>query len=203
MRLIKNINVTQLSKAAQTKGVILDVRSHIEHQEAHLGFEHVHIPLDQLNPTDFMTQQGLSKDHEVYILCHSGQRARKAAQAFYNQGFENVYVVEGGLQACKQADYQILKNPCELGSPRIPLERQVRMGAGIMVLLGCLLTWLVHGFFLLIPLLVGMGLIYAGLTDRCGLGFVLSKAPWNQFKQKSGELSTKKIGCFSGSCFFQ
>jgi hypothetical protein len=36
---------------------------------------------------------------------------------------------------------------------------------------------------------VGAGLVFAGVTDWCGMGLLLAKMPWNQ-----------KSACASGSC---
>jgi uncharacterized membrane protein YfcA len=36
---------------------------------------------------------------------------------------------------------------------------------------------------------VGAGLVFAGVTDWCGMGLLLAKMPWNQ-----------QSGCASGSC---
>ena len=62
----------------------------------------------------------------------------------------------------------------------ISLERQVRIGAGALVLTGVLLGSLVHPAFFALSGLVGAGLVFAGLTDWCGMGLLLAKAPWNQ-----------------------
>jgi len=37
--------------------------------------------------------------------------------------------------------------------------------------------------FALIPLFVGGGLVYAGVTNNCGMALVLTKAPWNKIKK--------------------
>jgi hypothetical protein len=59
------------------------------------------------------------------------------------------------------------------------LERQVRIGAGSLVLLGLILAWLVHPYFIALSGFVGVGLVFAGITDWCGMGLLLVKAPWN------------------------
>ena len=70
--------------------------------------------------------------------------------------------------------------PVERGSSGvISLERQVRIGAGLLVLIGAMLAWLVHPYFLAIPLFIGAGLVFAGVTDHCGMAMLLAKMPWN------------------------
>ena len=59
------------------------------------------------------------------------------------------------------------------------LERQVRIAAGSLVFLGTLCGVVIHPAFLAVPLFVGGGLVFAGLTGFCGLGELLKKLPWN------------------------
>jgi hypothetical protein len=59
------------------------------------------------------------------------------------------------------------------------LERQVRVVAGSLVLLGILLS-LVHPAFLGLSAFVGAGLIFAGVTDYCGMALLLARMPWNK-----------------------
>ena len=62
----------------------------------------------------------------------------------------------------------------------ISLERQVRIVAGSLVFIGVLLGWFVHPAFVWLSGFVGAGLVFAGVTDFCGMGLLLAKAPWNQ-----------------------
>ena len=62
----------------------------------------------------------------------------------------------------------------------ISLERQVRIAAGSLVLIGVILGWFVHRGFFGLSAFVGAGLIFAGITDFCGMGLLLAKLPWNK-----------------------
>ena len=66
------------------------------------------------------------------------------------------------------------------GRKSISIERQVRIGAGLLVLTGTLLGWFVQRYFFILAGLVGAGLVFAGVTDICGMAIVLAKAPWNR-----------------------
>ena len=66
----------------------------------------------------------------------------------------------------------------------ISLERQIRIGAGILVLAGILLSVLISRWFLGISLFVACGLIYAGLTDSCMMGMLLMKLPYYRPKRR-------------------
>ena len=48
------------------------------------------------------------------------------------------------------------------------------------MLLGILLALLVHPYFAGLSAFVGAGLIFAGVTDTCGMGMLLAKMPWNK-----------------------
>lgn len=62
----------------------------------------------------------------------------------------------------------------------LSLKRQVRIGAGLLILTGVILGTLVHPGFFALSGFVGAGLVFAGLTDWCGMGLLLANAPWNQ-----------------------
>ncbi|MEJ0000114.1 MAG: DUF2892 domain-containing protein [Verrucomicrobiota bacterium] len=81
----------------------------------------------------------------------------------------------GGTQGWIDAGLQVDRGE----RTTIGLERQVRISAGSLVLLGFLLGWLVHPYFLALSVFVGAGLVFSGITDWCGMGLLLMKAPWN------------------------
>jgi hypothetical protein len=69
------------------------------------------------------------------------------------------------------------------GKKAISLERQVRIAAGSLTFLGAALGAFVHPAFIGLSAFVGAGLIFAGVTDTCGMGMILARMPWNQCKQ--------------------
>jgi len=150
---------------------VLDVRTPVEFAAVHVA-QAQNIPLDALRPGALP----LPKDRPVYLLCQRGGRATKAAEQLAQAGFTNPIVVEGGTESWSNAGLPVEKS----GASVISLERQVRIGAGSLVLLGVLLGWFVHPYFIGLSAFVGAGLVFAGLTDWCGMGLLLAKAPWNQ-----------------------
>lgn len=174
---MKTITPKELSLllATQQDLSLIDVRTPVEYDGTHVR-QAVNVPLDELSPRTLLASGKVTNDQPVYLLCRSGQRATKAADQFSKEGFENAIVVEGGTQAWIAAGL-----PVETGaSSAISLERQVRIGAGSLVLTGVLLGYLIHPGFYGIPAFVGSGLIFAGITDWCGMGLLLAKAPWNK-----------------------
>ena len=60
------------------------------------------------------------------------------------------------------------------------LERQVRIAAGLLVVIGSALGAFVDQRWMGLSAFVGAGLIFAGVTDTCGMAMLLGKMPWNQ-----------------------
>ncbi len=153
--------------AAGKKFHVLDVRTNLEIADKCLKQEFTHMPLDRLDPAN------VDKDTPVYVLCKAGVRARKAAEALCAAGHCDVTVIEGGIDALEQCGIPLKRGDV------ISLERQVRISAGILVLLGVLLGASFSGWFYILSGFVGAGLIFAGVTDRCGMALLLARAPWN------------------------
>ncbi|MCE0484965.1 MAG: rhodanese-like domain-containing protein [Methylacidiphilales bacterium] len=153
---------------------VLDVRTPVEFAEVHVPQTH-NVPLDQFNPQALLASGELLKDQPAYLLCRSGGRASKAAEKLAREGLKNAVVVEGGTLAWIDAGLPVNRGTTKV----ISLERQVRIVAGLLVLVGVLLALFVHPYFIGLSALVGAGLVFAGITDWCGMGLLLAKLPWN------------------------
>jgi hypothetical protein len=70
--------------------------------------------------------------------------------------------------------------PVVRGKKAISLERQVRIAAGSLVLLGVIGSLLIHPYVIGLSAFVGAGLLFAGITDTCGMGMLLARMPWNR-----------------------
>jgi hypothetical protein len=92
------------------------------------------------------------------------------------QHHDGLLLVEGGTQAWIDAGLPIVSSV----SNRWSLERQVRLGAGVMVLVGTILAALGYSAWLYLAMFVGAGLTFAGLTNVCGMALLLAKLPWNR-----------------------
>jgi rhodanese-related sulfurtransferase len=153
---------------------LIDVRTPVEFQEVHLENAQ-NVPLDQVNPPALMQSRSGAGGEPLYIVCRSGGRGKKACEMFLQAGFANVVNIEGGTTACAAAGLPVVR-----GQKAISLERQVRIAAGSLVLLGAILGWVVHPAFIGLSAFVGAGLVFAGITDTCGMGLLLARMPWNQ-----------------------
>jgi rhodanese-related sulfurtransferase len=170
---MKTITPADLQKilATQPSASVIDVRTPVEFAEVHVS-QARSVPLDELIPGSLQ----LPKDQPVYLLCRSGQRAAKAAEKFTQEGFWQPVVVEGGTLAWIAASLPVTRSTVKV----ISLERQVRIAAGAIVFTGVLLARFVNFDFIWLSGFVGAGLVFAGITDYCGMGLLLAKMPWNR-----------------------
>lgn len=158
---------------------LIDVRTPAEFRALHAQGARS-IPLDRLDPRAVMDAQNRNADEPLYLICQTGTRARKACETFAVAGFDDVVVVEGGTVAWVAAGGPVVR-----GKRAISLERQVRIAAGLMVLLSAALALTVNLWFVLLAGFVGAGLVFAGVTDTCGMGMVLARMPWNRAGSES------------------
>jgi rhodanese-related sulfurtransferase len=170
---MKTISPVELQTilTAEPSASVIDVRTPVEFAEVHVP-QARSVPLDELKPNSLQ----LEKNQPVYLLCRSGQRATKAAEKFAKDGFSQPIIVEGGTLAWIAANLPVTRNAVKV----ISLERQVRIAAGALVFIGVLLARFVNPNFIWLSGFVGAGLVFAGITDFCGMGLLLAKLPWNK-----------------------
>jgi rhodanese-related sulfurtransferase len=171
------IRPSELQKllVSSPEAAVVDVRTPAEFAEVRVP-QARNLPLGSLDIAGLEKAGIVSKEAALYILCQSGKRATTAAEKFASAGFTRVFVVEGGTLAWAEAGLPVVRS----GGKAISIERQVRIGAGSLVLTGVLLGFFVNAAFFGISAFVGAGLIFAGITDWCGMGLLLAKAPWNR-----------------------
>ncbi len=153
------------------------MRTPVEYREVHLEIAR-NMPIELLDPAALMQDRKGSDSDPLYVICRSGSRGGKACEKFLKAGFTNVVNIEGGTMACIEAGLPVVR-----GKRAISLERQVRIAAGLLVLLGVGLGWFVHPAFFGLSAFVGAGLVFAGITDTCGMGMILARMPWNRCSQ--------------------
>jgi rhodanese-related sulfurtransferase len=153
---------------------LIDVRTPVEFQELHAAPAR-NVPLERLDAAALLQGRNGAADEPLYLICRSGTRGRQACEKLAAAGCTNVVNVEGGTLAWDACGLPVVR-----GRKAFSLERQVRIAAGTLVCIGALLSWLVHPAFIALSAFVGLGLIYAGVTDTCGMGMLLARMPWNQ-----------------------
>ncbi len=189
----KTISCRELNDLCQSGQSVdlIDVRTPVEFREVHSVYAR-NVPLDSLKPNDVMNARGASAEEPLYVICRSGSRSSKACEAFVAAGHTNIINVEGGTNAWDEGGYAVKR-----GKKAMSLERQVRIAAGFLVFTGTLLGFFQHDYWLGIPAFVGAGLMFAGITDTCGMGMLIAKMPWNQVKDSCDAPGDSGAG---GSC---
>jgi len=151
--------------------VVIDVRSAAEFEASHIrGSYNVPLPLVSEHTGDLAARLG----SRVVLVCQSGVRAEQARQRIAAVGLATAYVLTGGVPGFSAAGGDVVK-----GKDRWDLERQVRLAAGSLVVLG-----LVGGRFIsprvrMVAGAIGAGLTFSAATNTCAMGKALSAMPWN------------------------
>lgn len=152
--------------------LLLDVRTPGEYETVHIGGAY-NVPLDTLG--EHSREIRAAGQDPLVLVCQSGQRARKAEEALRSAGLANLHVLDGGMNAWVAAGLPIVQ-----GRKKLSLERQVRIAAGAIAATGGLLAATLHPAFGWLAAFVGGGLVFAGVTDTCGMAMLLTRLPYNR-----------------------
>ncbi len=154
---------------------VIDVRTPGEFAALHAAPAR-NLPLPEVSPAALTALGHPDPAAPVYVLCQSGQRAQSACARLAAAGFAQPMVVTGGTEAWTAAGLPVVHGHTRA----VGVERQVRIGAGALVVLGVALARTVHPDFIWLSGFIGAGLVFAGITGFCGMGLLLAKAPWNR-----------------------
>ncbi len=95
------VSIDQLQQSLAEGAILIDVREDSEYQSGHVpGAKH--IPLGSLGER----LNEIPKDQEIWVICQSGGRSMKAANALEDLGYSAVSVA-GGTGAWIQAGKEI------------------------------------------------------------------------------------------------
>lgn len=153
---------------------VIDVREYPEYAAGHIKGSEL-MPLGTLDTAS----EKWNREQAFQVVCRTGRRAEQARQLLDAKGFQSVEVLEGGIEVWKQAGKPVAITEHQSWS----MERQVRVGAGALVLSFVALGALGPRKFLFGAGVIGVGLVYAGVSNNCIMGRVLGRMPWNQPKQ--------------------
>ena len=95
-QIVQEISPQELTQEFKTDPppTIIDVREPGEYKKGHIPTA-INIPL-----TAILTHpEGLSKNHRTIFVCRSGQRSQKAALMAQHSGYNNIFVLKGGMIA--------------------------------------------------------------------------------------------------------
>lgn len=183
------VNVSELAQCCGAGPVqLVDVRSPGEFASGHVPGA-VNIPMEQVESRLGDLREGC----RVVLICQSGSRARTVAE-WLRAARPDVVCLEGGTAAWLRAGQPVVQSV----NSRWSLERQVRLGAGVLMLIGVALGLGVSRGWLTLSVLAGLGLTMAGLTGFCPMAVMLARLPWNRVRQP-GTGSAAGAGTAAGS----
>ena len=149
---------------------LIDVRTPAEHAAAHIAGTY-NVPLQVL--PEHAAEIRRRVDRPVVLICQSGARARQAEVALREAGLPQLHLLDGGTLGWINAGLPVVR-----GKKAMSLERQVRIVAGAIAATGAVLSLAVTPGFAWVPLVIGSGLVFAGITDLCTMGYLLARMPW-------------------------
>jgi rhodanese-related sulfurtransferase len=167
----QTITVRQLrERGQQLPTQLIDVRSASEFGAGHVPGA-VNIPMEQIEGR----LADLTAEGPIVLVCQGGTRAALVADML-EPCLKDVAVLEGGTAAWIREGLPVVASV----KTRWSLERQVRLGAGLLVLAGVILGGIVSAKWTILSGFAGLGLVFAGLTDLCPMAVLLGKMPWNR-----------------------
>src|SRR5262245_28910614 len=122
----QNCDVHDLRGALAAGCVLVDVREYPEYAAGRIPGARL-IRLGEIERRAAELDPALP----IYVVCRSGRRGAEAQEKLGKMGFKDVRNVSGGLLAWEAAGFEVERDA------RAPwsLERQVRLAAGLLVLL--------------------------------------------------------------------
>lgn len=101
---VKNISAVEMEKLMLEKGIeVIDVRTPGEVSAGYISEADYFF---DINGASFAENMGkLDKDKTYIIYCKSGARSSSAANYMANNGFSNVYNLNGGIMGWQNAKY--------------------------------------------------------------------------------------------------
>lgn len=160
---------TILDNSIQENIAVIDVRTSTEYKNEKISAKVKNIPDSQI----LHNIDELKKYDKIYIHCQSGNRSGKVVEILQNQGFENVFNVQGGITDWKNQNFATITNG------KLPIIRQVFIVASLLILIGSVGSFFMPSLIWL-SIAVGCGLLFSGTTGNCMMANLLSTMPWNK-----------------------
>ncbi len=108
MRKYKTISpMLTVTKLNTGNPIIVDVREGSEFNKGHIT-DAIHIPLASLESQ--IKKIELYKKDDVIVVCHTGMRSATACTNLMKQGFENIFLMTGGMQSWEDNKLPVVTN---------------------------------------------------------------------------------------------
>lgn len=172
MKTLIPIDPVSLNERLRRRDVTLvDIREADEFSREHIGGA-VSLPMSKITAAGI----AIEPRGDIVFHCRTGMRTRSNCDRLVAAIDGQAYVLEGGLDAWKQAGLPV---DADRKAP-IEIMRQVQLAAGSFVVTGAILAATVHPAFIWLSAFVGAGLVFAGASGWCGMAHLLARAPWNR-----------------------
>lgn len=152
---------------------LIDIREPDEYAREHIPGA-VSLPLSRAAAADVKLEAGRT----AVFHCKSGMRTETNCAMLAERVEGEALILEGGIEAWKKAGLPVTAN----AKAPLPMNRQVQITAGLLVLTGAVVGTFVHPAGYALSGFVGAGLTFAGISGWCGMANVLALMPWNQTK---------------------
>ena len=160
--------------ARRSEITVVDVRTPGEYATGHVPGA-LNVPLDRIREAVTALRTAAARG-PVAVVCASGNRSDTACRTLADAGV-TASSVQGGTTAWTQAGYPA--DRVEGERERWPMDRQVRLAAGSLVLTG-LAVGLAKPKARLLSAGVAGGLVFSAVTGTCGMAALLAKLPYNR-----------------------
>jgi rhodanese-related sulfurtransferase len=150
---------------------LIDIREPDEFAREHIAGARS-VPLSTMEGGHF----AVAPQGTVVFHCKSGMRTNSncARLAAHVEG--GAFMLDGGLEGWKKAGLPVTTD----AKAPLELNRQVQITIGLLMLIGVALTLLVDRGFIVLPGILGAGLLFAGVSGWCGMAHLIALAPWNR-----------------------
>ncbi|MET9671491.1 rhodanese-like domain-containing protein [Streptomyces sp. NPDC006482] len=162
---------------------VVDVRTPREYASGHVPGA-LNVPLDQLGRAVPGLREAAARG-ELLVVCQSGGRSAAACARLASHGIAATDL-DGGTKGWVARGHGLDRPAGAPAKPVWAMDRQVRLVAGSLVLLGLALGLLVHPAFQLLSAGIAGGLVFSALTDTCGMALMLGKLPYNRGGRAAG-----------------
>jgi rhodanese-related sulfurtransferase len=150
---------------------LIDIREADEHAREHIAGA-ASLPLSAVEDADVRLGAGQT----AVFHCKSGMRTEANCARLAARVEGEALILEGGIDGWKQAGLPVVTD----AKAPLPMNRQVQITAGALVLLGVLFGSFVHPAGFILSGFIGAGLVFAGVSGWCGMANVLAMMPWNR-----------------------
>jgi rhodanese-related sulfurtransferase len=104
-KLINNSELTQLVNRQNAK--VVDIRNVNDFNKGHIT-DSTHLALDKITGGQFGKLESCKND-PIVVVCNAGMSAKTAARLMHKAGFQQVAVLQGGIQSWLSANLPVVK----------------------------------------------------------------------------------------------